>query len=94
MQTMKLTSDEPNAGTMRLYQAGTICFNYEDFLATEQGRAMEDEPLFSMELVESSSPPVQFPLPSHMNGATSGSRNGAIKYNVNRITNGLLEPKP
>lgn len=57
----KFTAEELDKITEEKRQAGAIVFTREQFLQTEQGKAIKDEPLFSLESLESSSPPCPWP---------------------------------
>lgn len=72
----KFTAEELDKGTEERKQAGAIVFKHDEFLKTEQvglkshnfhnvidlrqGKALSTEPLFSMETLESDSPPAPF----------------------------------
>jgi hypothetical protein len=63
-------------------QAGSICLTPQEFLETEQGKAMKDEPLYKLEATEHSLPIVEWP-PSGAKGA--GPLDGIKVIDVSRI---------
>ena len=60
-RTKTYTADELDQMTMDLKQAGAPVYKEEDFLNTEHGNALSQEPVISVEKVERVSSPASFP---------------------------------
>ncbi len=59
-QTMKYTIEELDEMTVKLRQAGAVVYKEDEFLATEQGKALAKEPVISVQSVEEKSTPAKF----------------------------------
>uniref|UniRef100_A0A060SXN3 ARAD1A05544p n=1 Tax=Blastobotrys adeninivorans TaxID=409370 RepID=A0A060SXN3_BLAAD len=64
-------------------QAGTICYTPEEFLQTEQGNAIKDDPIYSIDVVDKNIPRVPWaPTPS---GQSKGPLSGVRILDLSRI---------
>lgn len=80
-QCKNYTAEELDQKTVDTKQAGAIVYKLEDFQRTEQGKALAEEPLFSLLELESHSKPALFP-DSPINGTnTNGSLSNGNQTN-------------
>jgi hypothetical protein len=68
-RTRRFVVEELDEMTVRLRQAGAVVYKEEEFLRTEQGRAMKGEPVVRVERVEGGTEPAGFAVDAERNGS-------------------------
>jgi hypothetical protein len=68
-RTQEYSAEESEQMTVRLRQAGAVVYREEDFLRTEQGRALSEELAISVKNVEAGSQPAGFEVEGERNGS-------------------------